>query len=361
VIRRKLFAAAIGGAVALAAAACSSGGTTSSSGTTGSSGASHLAKPYTIYLSNNFVGNDWRIQMEKEATVAAALAPFKGAVNLTITNAGATIPAQIASLQAIVAKKPAAILVDASSPTALNPVIDKACAEGIVVVNFDQTVTAPCAYKIFSNFVKGEMLSADWMVSQLHGKGNVLEDTGLAGAPISATITGAWQSVLKNQPGIKVVGTYQGQYALGPEQQGVASLLAAHSNIQGILTQGYCTGAIKALQAAGHKLVPMLCQSYNQTYVALATQPGASGFIMANPAWLSVLAMQTAVNVIEGHHEALVNELTPPCFYHGGASPSGASCQPIKIGVNAFPNLSPGLTLPPSPPFMNILPAQVVP
>jgi ribose transport system substrate-binding protein len=350
--------------IAVATAACSSSSSSSSSSsaaTTGSSSPATASKTYTIYLSNNFVGNDWRVQMEKEATVAAGLAPFKGKVNLVITNAGATVPDQISSLQAIVATKPAAILVDASSPTALNPVINEACAKGIVVVNFDQTVTAPCAYKIFTNFVLGEQLSAKWMVAQLHGKGNVYEDTGLAGAPISATISNAWKSVLSNYPDIHVIGTYQGQYALGPEQQGVASLLAAHSNVNGILTQGYCTGAIKALQAAGHALVPMLCQSYNQTYVALAQDKGASGFIMANPAWLSILAMQTAVQALQGQHPAMTDELTPPCFYAGGSSPSGASCQAIKIGVNAFPNLSPGLTLPPSPPFMTIQPAQVVP
>ena len=317
--------------------------------------------PYTMYLSNNYVGNDWRIQMQKEAEVAQNLAPFKGKVKVTVTDAPNTVPGQISSLEAIVARKPSAILVDASSPTALNPVIEQACKAGIVVVNFDQTVTAPCAYKIFSNFTKGEQLSADWMVAQLHGKGNVFEDTGLAGAPISATITNAWASVLKSHSGIKIVGTYQGQYALGPEQQGVASLLAAHPDVQGILTQGYCTGAIKALQAAGKPLVPMLCQAYNQTFVALATDKGASGFIMANPAWLSVLAMQTAMKVLEGQTVAKTDELTPPCFYKGGTSPMGASCQAIKVGVNAFPNLSPDLTLPASPPFMNIKPSQVVP
>lgn len=323
--------------------------------------ATSASPPYTIYLSNNYVGNDWRVQMEKEATVAATMSPFKGKVKLTVTNAGDTVPDQITSLQAIVAKKPAAILIDASSPTALNPVITQACNAGIVVVNFDQVVTNACAYKVFSNFTKGEQMSADWMVAKLKGKGNVFEDTGLAGAPISATITNAWKSVLSKSPGIKVVGTYQGQYALGPEQQGVANLLAAHSSLQGILTQGYCTGAIKALQAAGRPLVPMLCQAYNQTFVALAQDKGASGFIMANPAWLSVLAMQTAVNVLQGHKEAKTDELTPPCFYKGGSSPAGGNCQAIKVGVNAFPNLSPNLTLPASPPFMKIKPSQVVP
>src|ERR1700678_1316203 len=100
-----------------------------------------VSAPYTIYLYNNFVGNDWLIQMQKEAKVAATLAPFKGKVNLTVTVAPGTVPGQIQSLEAIVARKPAAILLDASSPTALNPVISQACKDGIVVVNFDQVVT----------------------------------------------------------------------------------------------------------------------------------------------------------------------------------------------------------------------------
>src|SRR5258708_9891692 len=110
---------------AVVAAACSSSSSPSSSTPSGSSA---KAKPYTIYLSNNFVGNDWRVQMEKEATVAADLAPFKVNVSVTITNAGNTVPDQIQSLPAIVAKKPDAILLDASSPTALDTVINPACA-----------------------------------------------------------------------------------------------------------------------------------------------------------------------------------------------------------------------------------------
>jgi hypothetical protein len=106
----------------------------------------------------------------------------------------------------------------------------------------------------------------------------------------------------------------------------------------------------------------MVCQAYNQTFVALATDKGerlASSW--PTPAWLSVLAMQTAVNVLSGKTEAKTDELQPPCFFSGGSSPMGGGCQAIKIGVNAFPNLSPNLTLPASPPFMTINPSSVNP
>src|SRR3954463_7347088 len=80
-------------------------------------------KPYTIYLSNNFVGNDWRQQMERVATVAVGKAPLAGRVDLKIENAEGTVQAQINSLSNIIRQKPDAILIDASSAEALNPTI----------------------------------------------------------------------------------------------------------------------------------------------------------------------------------------------------------------------------------------------
>src|SRR5258707_13333057 len=93
---------------AVVAAACSSSSTSSSSTPSGSSAKS---KPYTVYISNNFVGNDWRGPMEKEATGAARLAPVKGVVQLTGTNTGATAPAHISPLPAISPRQAHAVLV----------------------------------------------------------------------------------------------------------------------------------------------------------------------------------------------------------------------------------------------------------
>ena len=325
--------------------------------------AAHVAvgKVYRVYLSNNYVGNDWRVQMEKEAEVAATLAPFKGHVKLTIANADNTVTAQIESLQAIIATKPDAILIDAASPSALNPTISRACAEGIVVVNFDQPLTAPCAYKVYSNLPVGFGLAGTWLASTLHGKGQVFEDTALAGAPLAQVVLNTWSKTLKQNPGIAVDGTFQGQYAIGPEQQGVTSLLAAHPDVSGILDQGLCTGALQAFAASNKPLVPITCFSSNGLMLSLAKNPAAKAFVITNPAYLSVLAMQAAVKVLSGKHVPQTQELVPPCFYKGGVLPAGAHCQKIQIGVNALPTLSPALTLPSSPSFMTIPVKRVVP
>src|SRR5262245_55748615 len=70
-------------------------------------------KPYVIYLSNNFVGNDWRQQMERVAEVSVKKGPLAGRVDLKIENVENTVQAQINSLNNIIRQKPDAILVDA--------------------------------------------------------------------------------------------------------------------------------------------------------------------------------------------------------------------------------------------------------
>src|SRR6187200_3327285 len=67
-------------------------------------------KPYVIYLSNNFVGNDWRQQMQRVAQVSVDKGPLKGRVELHIEVAEGTVQAQINSLNNIIRAKPDAIL-----------------------------------------------------------------------------------------------------------------------------------------------------------------------------------------------------------------------------------------------------------
>ena len=140
---------------------------------------------------------------------------------------------------------------------------------------------------------------AEWMAEQLGGKGNVIVDRGLAGAPISAQLQNGYEAVLAKYPDIKIVGYYNGEYALGPEQSGVAALLAANPQVDGILTQGYGSGAMQALKDAGRPIVPVTGFSYNGSAVACAETEGAKCILGANPAWLSSEALKLAVEILD--------------------------------------------------------------
>jgi ribose transport system substrate-binding protein len=321
------------------------------------------ATKYTIYLSNNFLGNDWRQQMERVAKVSVSKGPLAGRVDLKIENVETTVQAQINSLNNIIQRRPNAILVDAGSGTALNPTLKRACAQGILVISFDQTVTEPCAYKLSSNWNAIPRVLAAWVAKELHGKGNVFMDLGLAGAPISAQISNGYKAVLKKYPGIKIIGTFNGQYALGPEQSGVASLLAAHPNVDAIFTQGYGTGALKALKQAGQPAVPITAFSYNTAAVTCLKTAGAKCILGANPAFLSSEAIRLAVDILDGKKAkkpAQVFIYTPylttnPIKITGYGF---AKMEKLVVGKTAFPNLPPGLTLPISPTWVQITPKE---
>ena len=68
---------------------------------------------------------------------------------------------------------------------ALDPTIEAACAAGIVVVSFSQVVTAPCPYKVNTNWASVNHDIPTWMANVLGGEGKILLDEGLPGSPIS--------------------------------------------------------------------------------------------------------------------------------------------------------------------------------
>jgi ribose transport system substrate-binding protein len=322
------------------------------------------AKKYTIYLSNNYMGNEWRPQMENVAKIVADSSQYKNTVSLQIRNVQLTPADQIQSLQSIIREKPAAIMVDAASPTALNPTLTEACNAGILVFSFDQVVTAPCAYKLPENYQAEAEDMANWMGTELKGKGNILMDTGLPGIAISTTFLSVWKKVLAQKyPGIKVVGTFSSQYAPGPELQGVSSDLAQSPHINGILRGGYCSSDIEALKRAGRPLVPMTCLDINgnEQQCAKAKLPC---FFFGAPAYVSGIAVQHIVNLLEKKASYPKSE---PYYNTNFVTKQGdikfthvQTLQPLTPGVNYYPTDSAALVTPITYGSWNLTPKQVL-
>jgi ABC-type sugar transport system substrate-binding protein len=105
-------------------------------------------------------------------------------------------------------------------------------------------------YTLFEN-------NALWLAKTLHGQGNIIEDEGLPGEPVSTTALQAASAVFKNYPGIHVVGKYVGQYTPGPSKAAVTSLLTSVKNVNGVYGIAGVEGAVQAFLATGTKLVPM--------------------------------------------------------------------------------------------------------
>jgi ribose transport system substrate-binding protein len=243
----------------------------------GASTKGHAAgKPYTFVLSNNFLGNDWRPQVERLAKLTANVAPFKGNISMKVVNSADTVQAQISDLNNIIQTKPNVLLLIPGSTTAENPTIQRACNAGILVFTLSAPVALPCVYNLNQSFYDGNEAMGQWMAKVLKGQGNVFIDQGVAGVDVSGSIEDGFKAGLKKYgPKITISGTYVGNYAAGPEQTGITNLLASHPDVSGIMTEGYCTPVFNALKAAGKADVPAVCYGYNGRW-RHAGQPATS-------------------------------------------------------------------------------------
>ena len=321
-------------------------------------------KSYVIYLSNNFVGNDWRQQMERVAKVSVEKGPLKGRVDLHIENVENTVQAQINSLNNIIRQKPDAILVDGASATALNPTLKKACSAGIVVVSFDQTVTEPCAYAVASDWDRIPAVMAEWMADQLRRQGQ-RDRRPRPGRqrrypPSSRTAT---RRSSRSIPASRSWDTTMASTRSDRSSPASRPCLPPIPKIDGILTQGYGSGAIQALKDAGRAVVPVTAFSYNVSAVTCVQTKGAKCILGSNPAYLSSDAIKLAVQILDTGKKpstrsvAVKGDFLSTDPFKSKLYPN-AKIVKIEIGNNAFPSQPPGLTLPITPDWVKITAAE---
>lgn len=80
-------------------------------------------KKLRIALSNSYIGNKWRIEMENVFKAALQMEPYKSEIEGTWFNSGNDVSKQSQQLSNLIAERMDAIIINAASPTALNGII----------------------------------------------------------------------------------------------------------------------------------------------------------------------------------------------------------------------------------------------
>jgi ribose transport system substrate-binding protein len=215
-------------------------------------------KKWVIALSNSYFGNTWRRQMVDAFKEAAEQAKKDGRISdYDIENGDGSVNQQVSQMNGLILKGVDAIAINAASPTALNGVIEKACAAGIKVIAFDSIASSPCCYKVDFDFKNAHVESTKYIVDTLlGGKGSILVVRGVKGsAPDQEMYEGAMQ-VLKQSPGIKIVGEVYGQATTAVAQSAVSNILPSLPQVDAVLTQGGGDdyGVVQAFEQAGKKV-----------------------------------------------------------------------------------------------------------
>ena len=167
--------------------------------------------------------------------------------------------AQIKLVEQMIVSKVNALVIAPADSKALVPVLKKAVAAGIIVVNIDNKLDeAALKEKGFTvPFVgpdnrKGAKLAGDFLAKQIKAGDQVGIIEGVSTTYNAQQRTLGFQDAMK-AAGAKVVGVQSGQWEIAPGNTVAAAMLNANPNITAFLcgNDNMAIGAISAIKAAG--------------------------------------------------------------------------------------------------------------
>ncbi|WP_080058366.1 substrate-binding domain-containing protein [Spirosoma aerolatum] len=143
------------------------------------------------------------------------------------------VPAQINTIEEVIGTRPAGLLINGTDP-AIGPVLNKAVAAGIPTVVYDSDIP---------NSKRHAFLGTDWyeigkmqgneMVRLLGGKGKIAYMGILGLTNMEAGFRGLLD-VVKNYPGIEIVGKFDDKANVEDAARITSDLLAAHPDLAGL-------------------------------------------------------------------------------------------------------------------------------
>ncbi len=165
--------------------------------------------------------------------------------------------AEVDEFDAMIARKPAGILVSAADPKMMQPEIDKALAAGIPVITIDSD--APESQRLYfvgTNNLQAGRLGGQRLVQKLDGKGNVAFFIISGQLNIAERLKG-YKDVLADHPGIKIVDVFDMHGDSGTAMDKASEYLARKGaetvNAFVCLEASAGNGVAEALKRAGAK------------------------------------------------------------------------------------------------------------
>jgi ribose transport system substrate-binding protein len=287
-------------------------------------------KKLKIALSNSYIGNKWRIEMENLFKAALQMEPYKSEVDGTWFNSGNDVSQESQQITGLIGERVDAILVDAASPTGLNGILRQASERGILVVSYDNVVTAPTAIKVNTDqFAFGKKL-ADFLVQKMNGKGNVIMVTGVAGTFVDQQRNAGAESVWKQHPDIHVVNRYTGMWDSSTAERNTAAILPSLPKIDGIWCQGGTDGVLKAFIAAKRTpLPPTAGEAENGFRKFMMGYMGqkVDGLSIGQPPYLVLVSLELARGILQKKYPR--KDVTIPFV----------TSETVKEGETVFPKL----------------------
>lgn len=288
-------------------------------GDTGGEGSAGAAEgPFTIGVSNGFVGSEWRTQMiENMQQLNQAYMDAGLTEELVIESADVDVQGQIQQISNLINRGVDAIIINPNNQTALNPVIQTAVDAGIIVIAVDQEVSAPGAINVVIDQTEWARMSARWLAEELGGQGNVVVVNGISGHPANEARYQGVQEVFAEYPDIQIVNEVNANWDQTTAQQRMADILAGNPDIDGIWVQdGMAEGVLRAMMASNIQDWPVMVGEARAGYIQLANEVMQERddfpvYGVVNPPGVGADGMKVAIELLRGN-ELVDGALTGP-------------------------------------------------
>ena len=197
--------------------------------------------------------DEWRGQMNKEIKREVLFYP---GTQLEIRTAKDNNLHQIEDIKYFIHKKVDLLIVAPNEADAITPVIEQAFDAGIPVVLVDRKIRSNkyTAYVGANNYEIGKQVG-NYIINRLHGKGNIIEITGLHGSTPAVERHKGMTESLKNAPEINIIASADAGWFKDKAENLLDSILAHHTDIDLVFAQNdrMAIGAFQAAAAQGRE------------------------------------------------------------------------------------------------------------
>jgi ribose transport system substrate-binding protein len=262
--------------------------------------------PLKVGWSTIYTTPSWMTETQNE--IEAEIERLRGLgmeIDFQVFDANGDTATQIAQIQTMIDQAYDIVLLIAGSSTALDQVVAQAHEAGLIVVNWDSLVTTDqLTAKVNTDQDQWGQMTAQWLVDELGGSGRILAINGPAGISVSEARWGGAKKVFDQNPDIEIVGTANIEYNEAPALTEMASLLAAHPDVNGIWHQAgaHASASLKTLQQMGLSLIPMTGENFNaylKQWCGLLDQ-GFTSFATAQVNYMAVISLDLAIQAKAG-------------------------------------------------------------
>jgi ribose transport system substrate-binding protein len=223
------------------------------------------AGPWQICFSNADVGNPWRVVgwTTMQAEVGVQGSKIK---QFTYVDATGKDEKQISDMADLATKGCDALIVAPNTTAALTPAVEKACATGIPVIDFDRGVTTDCPVTFIhpiGGYAYGAA-AAEFLAKTVKKGGNVLALRILPGVDVLETRWSA-AKVIFDQNGINVVGVQFTDGDPAKTKSIVSDYIRRFGTLDGVWMDAGATSvaASEAFEDAGKPIPPITGEDQN--------------------------------------------------------------------------------------------------